>query len=159
MPHSMPSNFGEVRSKERDTDRERRADRRPLFPAIDSKERQNAELQNRIDLLEEEIRLIKKALMPRLLFPLKWNLNRGETTVLACLYTSANGFRSNELLRAVAILSDAADGNTLAPVRIFCLRNKLRPFGIRIVNRHSEGYILPPDAHALIKAALKEESE
>ena len=58
----------------------------------DDLERQNAELLARNDLLEEEIRQLRKAFAPRLLFPLSWHLNRGETSVLACLYVSPDGF-------------------------------------------------------------------
>lgn len=121
-------------------------------------ERQNAELRARNDLLEEQIRQFRKTLAPRLLFPLKWRLNRGETSVLACLYVSPNGFRSSAMLKMCAeIFSTDSDGTKVVPVRIFNLRNKLRPFGIRIITRHGEGYILPPDSHAIIEAALKQE--
>jgi DNA-binding response OmpR family regulator len=122
-------------------------------------EQQNAELKDRVDTLEEEIRQIRKALMPRLLFPLAWNLNRGETAVLACLYTSPDGFRSNEILRATAILSMDANGANVAPVRIYNLRKKLGPLGVVITNRPGEGYVLPAQSREIIKAALKRESE
>ena len=111
-----------------------------------SLERQNAELRARNDLLEEEIRQIRKTLAPRLLFPLGWHLNRGETSVLACLYTSPDGFRSSAILKTCAeIFSADSDGAKVVSVRIFNLRNKLRAFGIRILTRHGEGYILPPE--------------
>ena len=122
-------------------------------------ERQNAELQARNDLLEEEIRQLRKACAPRLLFPLSWHLNRGETSVLACLYVSPDGFRSTAMLRTCAeTFSADSDGAKVVSVRIFNLRNKLRPFGIRIITRHGEGYVLPPDSHAIIEAALKKEN-
>jgi DNA-binding response OmpR family regulator len=122
-------------------------------------ERQNAELRARNDLLEEEIRQLRKTLAPRLLFPLSWHLNRGETSVLACLYVSPDGFRSSVMLRTCAeTFSADSDGAKVVSVRIFNLRNKLRPFGIRIITRHGEGYVLPPDSHAIIEAAVKKES-
>jgi hypothetical protein len=51
-----------------------------------------------------------------------------------------------------------SDGAKVVSVRIFNLRNKLRPFGIRIITRHREGYVLPSDSHAIIEAALKKEN-
>jgi hypothetical protein len=125
-----------------------------------SVERQNAQLRDRNEELEEIIRKLRKTLAPRMLFPLDWHLNRGETTVLACLYTSPDGFRSNVMLRACAeSFSANSDSYQVASVRIFNLRKKLRPFGIRIITRHSEGYILPSDAHKIVEAALRKENE
>lgn len=138
---------------------ERYADRRS--PANNNAvELQNDRLRDRNDLLEGQIRDLRKSLAPRLLFPFDWRLNRGETTVLACLYTSPDGFRSNILLKTCAeSFSSNSECNQVASVRIFNLRKKLRPFGIRIITRHSEGYILPPDAHKIIETALKKENE
>jgi hypothetical protein len=132
-----------------------------IFPRVmNSIEQQNAELRDRNELLEGQIRQLRKALAPRLLFPLNWRLNRGETTVLACLYTSPDGFRSNNMLKACAeSFSANSDSYEVASVRIFNLRNKLRGFGIRIITRHSEGYILPSDAHKIIEAALKKQNQ
>jgi hypothetical protein len=132
-----------------------------IFPPMkNSIEQQNAELRDRNELLEGQIRQLRKTLAPRLLFPLDWRLNRGETTVLACLYASPDGFRSNSMLKTCAeSFSATSDGYEVASVRIFNLRNKLRAFGIRIITRHSEGYILPPDARKIIEAALKKENE
>lgn len=129
-------------------------------PKKNPMEQQNAQLRDRNELLEGQIRQLRKALAPRLLFPLDWRLNRGETTVLACLYTSPDGFRSNHMLKACAeSFSATGEGYEVASVRIFNLRNKLRAYGIRIITRHSEGYILPPDSRKIIEEALKKEIE
>jgi hypothetical protein len=122
-------------------------------------ERQNAELRACNDLLEEEIRRLRKAFAPRLLFPLSWHLNRGETSVLACLYVSPDGFRSTAMLSTCAeTFSADSDGAKVVSARIFNLRNKLRPFGIRLITRHGEGYLLPPDSRVIIETALKKEN-
>lgn len=127
--------------------------------SVDRAQRENAELLARNDLLEEEIRQFRKTIAPRMLFPLGWHLNRGETSVLACLYASLDGFRSSAMLKTCAeIFSADSDGGKVVSVRIFNLRNKLRLFGIRILTRHGEGYILPSDSHAIIEAALKKEN-
>jgi hypothetical protein len=161
MPQPTQLHFSGVRWKEGGADGEQRADHRSRDPAMKtSVERQNTELRDRNELLEEQIRKLRKTLAPRLLFPLDWHLNRGETTVLACLYTSPDGFRSNIMLKACAeSFSANSDCYQVASVRIFNLRKKLRRFGIRIITRHSEGYILPPDAHKIVEAALKKENE
>jgi hypothetical protein len=129
------------------------------FPLMTNSQRENAELRDRNELLEGQIRQLRKAFAPRLLFPLDWRLNRGETTVLACLYTSPDGFRSNNMLKTCAeSFSANSESHEVASVRICSLRNKLRPFGIRIITRHSEGYILPSDAHKIIESALENEN-
>lgn len=120
-----------------------------------------AMLREQVDLLTEQLRQIKKALMPRLLFPLEWELNRGETSILASLYASPDGFRSKEILRTAAeIFCASEDGpaDSTVSVRVSAINKKLRPRGIEVSNRHSEGYYLSKDARARVKRALDSEA-
>jgi DNA-binding response OmpR family regulator len=105
---------------------------------------------------EEQLRRIKRAIVPRLLFPEEWKLNRGETSTLAALYSSPDGFRSNEMLKACALIFSGSISNdpSVVSVRIHQLRMKLPP-AIKIITRHAEGYYLPPESKALIRDALE----
>ena len=116
-----------------------------------------AERQDRIELLEMQLWQVKKAVMPRLLFPIAWGLNHGETALLAALYTSPDGFRTSEMLATCLDVFKSRNMHDCNGVRIHSMRKKLRPYRIRIVTRHKEGYVLPPDSRRIIADALAKE--
>ena len=129
-----------------------------MLTEVSHLEQQNIALREKIDLLEEQIRQLRKTLIPRILFPLEWQLNRGESGTLASLYTAPDGFRSTETLRAASDLFGHGSGAQIVGVRIYTLRAKLRPFGIQIETRFAEGYQLSLTNRLLIKDAIEKEA-
>lgn len=116
--------------------------------------------RNRCEELEEQLRQLHIAIMPRLLFPLAWDLNRGETSILAALYTSPDGFRTKKMLQTCSdIFGYNVPGDAIVSTRIHGLRKKLKPFGIEITNRFAEGYSLSKPSRDIIKAAIANESK
>ena len=59
--------------------------------------------EDRCFMLEDQLRTLRKSIMPRMLFPEKWGLNRGEANVLSSLYSSPDGFRTLDLLGKCAV--------------------------------------------------------
>lgn len=112
--------------------------------------------RDRCDVLEEQLRQLRNALMPRLLFPELWNLNRGESSILASLYTSPNGFRTKAALQACCevFLHEMPSADSIN-VRIRRLRVKLKHHRIVITTRFGEGYLLSIDSISIIRAALE----
>ena len=123
----------------------------------ESFEREIASLKERIDILEEGRRQFRHTLTPRLLFPIEWELNRAETSLLTALYTSTNGFRSTDMLSVAINLwgkARLADPTITLRVAMSSMRRKLRDHGIRIITRCCEGYMLTEASKVLIKVAV-----
>jgi len=92
-----------------------------------------------------------------LLFPIEWELNRAETSLLTALYTSTNGFRSTDMLSVAINLwgkARLADPTITLRVAMSSMRRKLRDHGIRIITRCCEGYMLTEASKVLIKVAV-----
>ncbi|OIQ65917.1 hypothetical protein GALL_525210 [mine drainage metagenome] len=120
-------------------------------------EKREAELLTRIDTLEERLRQMKLVLMPRLLFPLDWQLNRSERDILAMLYASPNGFRSNAMLETSFEMFSGISKHAGLGTRIYNIRKKLRRFNIVIQTRNCEGYFLTRQSVEIIRMALARE--
>jgi hypothetical protein len=116
-------------------------------------------LRDRIDELEEQLRQIKLVVMPRLLFPHEWLLNRSERHVVASLYAAPDGYRSKDMLSCCYVIFNGQierKHEGLA-ARISHIRNKLRRYRIQILTRFAEGYELPKASREIIRVALERE--
>jgi DNA-binding winged helix-turn-helix (wHTH) protein len=122
----------------------------------------NADLVERNETLELQLRAMRKAFAPRLLFPMEWRLTPTEAVVLECLYKSPDGFRSNDQLAACSYSyvkkgERLPEGGAGMAAHVCKLRRKLRPYRICILTVHWEGYRLPPDSRKIISAYLRQE--
>jgi len=110
------------------------------------------------ELLEDQLRQLRHAMMPRILFPERWKLNRGESSILASLYAAPDGFRSQPMLQVCfEVFARSEPGIAIVGTRICSLRKKLKQYGIKINTRFAEGYYLSKESISIIKAALESE--
>jgi DNA-binding response OmpR family regulator len=117
-----------------------------------------AQQRERIDELEEELRQhrdkLREALKPTVPIPVEWKLRPQVRRLLAALYEAPDGFIPHERMR-LAMGSAADDMGNIVNVQILNLRRAVKHLGITVMNRHGQGYVLPAESRAIIKAALE----
>lgn len=113
-----------------------------------------AQLRDRIEELEEEIRQLKAAFAPKVGFPLSWKLDERESAILSALFHTRRSYVTNEalLLCIAGFAEDVGD----ADVRAWLgrLRRKVEPRGIVVTTRHNQGYALEAAGRAIVAEAL-----
>ena len=113
-----------------------------------------AALRVRIEELEEEIRQLKAAFAPKVGFPLSWRLDERESAILSALFhTKGSYVTPDALLLLLVRYEDDADERTTR-TWIGRLRHKLKPRGITIVTRATQGYALKVAGRAILAEAL-----
>lgn len=114
-------------------------------------------LRDRIDELEEEVRQLKDG-KSGIVFPSEWRLTAANSRALQALYQAPHGLLSNtQIFNAVRLWADGGDEYALVRVQVHKMRKKLTPFGVEIKLRWGQGYELPANSKAIIKAALTQE--
>lgn len=111
-------------------------------------------LQDRNEILEEQIIQLKALLAPPLEFPPDWKLTRAETRVLRTMMAAPDGRRSSEQIHAAVSGDDPETMPKIIHVYVCRLRQKLKPYGVSIVNIFGFGYRLMPESKAVIKVLM-----
>jgi len=114
--------------------------------------------RERIEELEEEVRQLKiqirDTLSPVTLFPLSWGLTPTQERLLAALYRAAGSLTHEQCFAAIG--SRADDMRSLVAVQISKLREKIKPLGLKVVNRWAIGFEMPPESKAIVSASIAE---
>jgi hypothetical protein len=102
------------------------------------------ELLKKIEALEEEVRRLRSELISeKVHVPVEWRLAPQEETIYRLL--ASRDFVSNELFKFALypdINKEIQDAEGLIKGRIYWLRRKLKPYGMRIINTRHIGWSL-----------------
>ena len=120
-----------------------------------------AQLRDRIDELEEEVRQLRRQLLPVIALPTAWGLTRKEAQLLRALRAASPNIVGRE--RALLALYGFDDVPTDGVLNTFLsrLRRRLAESGVPVVieNRYGEGWRLSPEsAHAFDEAVSQREA-
>lgn len=109
----------------------------------------------RIEELEEEVRQLRKELVPDIHLPRRWGIHKVQSTVLLSLYSAPDGHRrTSALLLAMEHAGFKPSIDTLK-VYISQLRAVLGPHGIEIKTDWGVGYHITPASRSLLTLAIE----
>lgn len=111
-------------------------------------------LRERIEELEEQVRQLREALAPRIIWPLEWGLRPFERAILSAIHACA-GIATYERLVAALWHEERDDPYALLKVHVWNTRRKLAAIGVDIATVRGIGYRLPPASRAILDAALE----
>ncbi|WP_267355750.1 MULTISPECIES: helix-turn-helix domain-containing protein [unclassified Methylobacterium] len=116
--------------------------------------REVANLRERVDVLEEEVRQLRDAFEPSVAMPEAWKLTKSEARLLAALARTRGGYLTKErILTALYGLEPDVDMK-IVDVYVCKLRRKLTDAGsaIEIRTYHGIGFGLTAEGHAAFRA-------
>lgn len=119
---------------------------------VSSQDRTIARQRDRIEILEEENRQLRKVIVPVVCFPLGWKLTGSQHKLLSALIRVPGCLTLDQCWSALE--TDVDHSESLLNVQIMKLRRKVAPIGIKIVNRWGIGYELDASSREIVKAAL-----
>lgn len=119
--------------------------------------RRIAELNQIIERLEAQNRILRSALFPNAALPAKWGLTNSEEAIVLSLYTvGPDSYRNREQLEAIlAERGHERRHYSVLGVRMVNIRRRLKPYGVRIDTVHARGFRLADaQSREIIRDAL-----